>query len=228
VTDRLPLFPLGTVLLPGLPLPLHVFEARYRRLVRDLLDLPLDEPRHFGVVALREGSEVGAEGARALHDVGCTAELRQVEALDDGRYDIVTVGGSRFRLRGVDRSRSYLQGEVDWLAEAPGASVDDLADLAATVGGLFGQYRAAVLAEEDVRAEEDDSRGPVPDPRTLSYAVAAAMVLDLPDRQRLLAAPDDRARLLAEARLLRRETGLLHALPSLPALDLPRQPTCPN
>jgi Lon protease-like protein len=70
VSTRLPLFPLGTVLFPGVLLPLHVFEERYRSMVRDLLDAPAEE-RRFGVVAIREGREVGADGIRALHAVGC-------------------------------------------------------------------------------------------------------------------------------------------------------------
>src|SRR2546423_12156315 len=87
---ELPLFPLGTVLFPGVPLPLHIFEERYRLLVRDLMALPEGASRRFGVVAIREGREVGADGVRALYPVGCTAELRDVEEDDDGRFDLLT------------------------------------------------------------------------------------------------------------------------------------------
>ena len=73
----LPLFPLGTLLVPGLVLPLHIFEPRYRRLIADLQELPEDE-REFVVVAIREGREVGAEGARALYEVGTIASLREI------------------------------------------------------------------------------------------------------------------------------------------------------
>lgn len=75
-SELLPLFPLGTVLFPGLPLPLHIFEERYRRLVRDLLAGP--GPRQFGVIAIRHGHEVGAGGATELYPVGCTAVVREV------------------------------------------------------------------------------------------------------------------------------------------------------
>ena len=92
VTTRIPLFPLGTVLYPGLMLPLHIFEDRYRQLVRELVDAPEGASRRFGVVAIREGREVGSDGIKALHDIGCMAELRQVEQYEDGRYDIVTTG----------------------------------------------------------------------------------------------------------------------------------------
>ena len=71
MSETLPLFPLGTVLYPGLLLPLNIFEERYRQLVRDLLDGP--EPRRFGVIAIRKGRETGVDGISALYQVGCTA-----------------------------------------------------------------------------------------------------------------------------------------------------------
>ena len=115
MSETLPLFPLGTVLFPGLLLPLHIFEDRYRQLVRDLLDRP--EPRQFGVIAIRQGRETGVDGIQALHEIGCIATLRHVQPLEDGRYDVVTVGTQRFRLAGMDDSKAYFQGEVELLAE---------------------------------------------------------------------------------------------------------------
>ena len=112
VTAGLPLFPLGTVLFPGLVLPLHVFEERYRRLVRDLVAEPEAE-RRFGVIAIREGREVGSDGVRALHPVGCIARLRRVDPYDDGRFDILSTGSQRFRLDEVDTSLPYLRGDVE-------------------------------------------------------------------------------------------------------------------
>jgi len=82
--EMLPLFPLGAVLYPGMLLPLNIFEERYRQLVRDLLDQP--EPREFGVIAIRHGRETGIDGVSDLYEVGCTAEVRQVEEHEDGRY----------------------------------------------------------------------------------------------------------------------------------------------
>ncbi|HMC71324.1 MAG TPA: LON peptidase substrate-binding domain-containing protein, partial [Mycobacteriales bacterium] len=104
MTVRLPLFPLGTVLFPGVPLPLHIFEERYLTLVRELVALHEGASRRFGVVAIREGREVGADSVRAFYPVGCTAELRNVEEYDDGRFDIVTVGASRFVVHELDTS----------------------------------------------------------------------------------------------------------------------------
>lgn len=216
MTVRIPLFPLGTVLFPGLLLPLHVFERRYRDLVRDLLTAP-DEQRRFGVVAIREGREVGADGIRALYPVGCVARLRRVDPYDDGRFDIVSTGAQRFRLLSVDTSLPYLRAEVELLDEAPGEAADAAA---AGVRALFDVYRRAVGAQpaEDLPTEPD----------VLSYLVAATMVLDLPDRQILLEQPDKTLRLRQELRLLRRETALLGLLPSLPGVELTRVAASPN
>jgi Lon protease-like protein len=122
--DVIPLFPLGTPLFPGVVLPLQVFEPRYRRLVRDLLELPEGAARCFGVVAIRQGWEVeDVAPAEALYDVGCTARLQTVSPQPDGGFRIVTVGGDRFRLLDlvVGEDPPYLQAEVEWLAEEEAA-----------------------------------------------------------------------------------------------------------
>jgi uncharacterized protein len=222
VADPLPLFPLGhTVLFPGVVLPLHVFEERYRELVRTLVDLPEGARRRFGVVAIRQGWEVGEDAVSALHDIGCAAELRRVSRYPDGRYDIVTVGTDRFRLRSVDReSRPYLVGSVDWLPAEPRAA--DLAGLAAAVGALFGDYADAAAglqgrpAEPTESAESAEPAELPAEPVELAYAVAAGAVLTLEDRQALLAAETTRARLQAELRLLKRETTMVRRLRALP------------
>ncbi len=212
------LFPLGSVLVPGLVLPLHVFEPRYRRLVSDLLERP-DDQQAFGVVAIREGREVGVDGVTALHEVGTLAVLREVSAYPDGRSDVVTDGGARFRLlRLVDEGTPYHCAEVEWLAEDDGEP--DAPLLAAEVVRRFDAYREAVARAGAVEAAQMLEMPP--DPRVLSYLVAAAMVLDLRDRQFLLEAVTTSERLRAELRLLARETVLMRELPSLPAVDLGR------
>src|SRR6476661_6673430 len=96
--ELIPLFPLGTPLFPGVVLPLHVFEPRYRRLMEDLLSLPeSSDRRFFGVVAIRQGWEVERIApAEALYDIGCTAQLQSVRPLSDGGFHVATVGGDRF------------------------------------------------------------------------------------------------------------------------------------
>lgn len=219
----LPLFPLGTVLFPGLVLPLHVFEPRYRDLVRDLLKLPEDQ-QQFGVVTIREGREVGSGGITALHDVGCTARLRRVEAYDDGRFDLVTVGAERFRLTALSTEQSYFAGEVEWLPDTLG-DVDE-----ATV--LDAPVRAAYLGYLQALADAGGTKVEVPelpdDPLVLSHLVGATMLLDLADRQDLLEQPDGRARLRRELSLLRRESAFLSVLAAAPAPELARGPISPN
>ena len=217
MSTRLPLFPLGTVLFPGGLIPLHVFEERYRRMVRDLLAGP-DDQRRFGVLAIRQGREVGSAGVQALHPVGCVARLRRVEPYDDGRFDIVGTGVQRFRLVAVDESLPYLQGEVELLEDPLG---DPAEDLVLAVLSLLARYRASLGAGPDT-----DDR--VADPTVLSFAVGADTVLDLAEKQRLLEMPTVADRLGLAARLLRRETALLGLLPSLPGVELTRVPASPN
>lgn len=217
----LPLFPLGTVLFPGVVLPLHVFEPRYRALVQELVAVPAP-PRRFGVVAIKAGHEVGVDGVTALHDVGCTADLRRVEQYPDGRFDIVAVGLERFRL-GEVTGEELLRSDVELLADPVGPQD---AGLARTAGRLFVEYRDALLAAQGVPAE-----GPpeLPaDPAELSSVIAASMVADVTDKQVLLAAPGVAARLREAIRLLRRELGLIRRMASRPAIELGRTPYTAN
>jgi Lon protease-like protein len=221
MTERLPLFPLGTVLYPGLLLPLHIFEERYRQLVRDLLDGP--EPRRFGVIAIRVGRETGVDGVSALYEIGCTATLRRVAEAEDGRYNLVTAGTQRFRLVSLDDSQPYLQGEVEFLPEPAGDEA--AAGLAVTaVQAAFRDYLGA-LSERGAQVTVPE----LPDePVLLSYLVAATIVVDLPDRQGLLAEPDALRRLEAERALLGREAAMLRTFTSAPAPDLRNTPFSPN
>ncbi len=222
MTQTLPLFPLGTVLYPGLLLPLHIFEERYRQLVRDLLERP--EPRRFGVIAIREGGETGGDGVSALHEVGCTATVRRVLKRDDGRFDLVTIGAERFRLTALDHSRPYLLGEVEFLPEETGDEAAAALAVEATARA-FRTYIDALTA----RGVTQVSIPELPtEPIALSYLVAASVIADLPDRQALLAKPDALQRLTAERALLSRETAMLRTLTSTPAPDLRNTPYSPN
>ncbi len=107
--QSIPLFPLHTVLFPGAVLPLHIFEQRYRRLVR--------EARDFGIVLIQEGREVGS--VPQVHEVGTLATLEQVDALPDGRFNVVVKGLQRFRLVSVGEPAPYLVGEAELLEDPP-------------------------------------------------------------------------------------------------------------
>lgn len=205
------------MLVPGLVMPLHIFEPRYRVLVQALIDLPEGAPRHFGMVATRAGR--GADNLDEMYRVGCTAQLREVTPYDDGRFDVVAVGHLRFRLQGLDEDAGtpYHTGLVDFLDEPDGET--DLSDIAELVALRFAAYRDRLRVEQS---------GVPTDPRVLSYLVAAAAVLDLPERQALLEEATTADRLQAELILLRREMGLIDAFRSLPAVDLTREAPTPN
>lgn len=118
---EIPLFPLHTVLAPGIALPLHVFEERYRALVRHCLDTATP----FGVVLIREGSEVAPAGGEtaelSIAGVGTVAEIREASRYQDGRWQLLVVGGDRFAIRAVHTDRApYLVAEADLIEDLPG------------------------------------------------------------------------------------------------------------
>ncbi len=243
--ESLPLFPLTTALVPGLVLPLHIFEPRYRMMVEELLDKPEDE-REFGIVAFREShtltpkqsspgvgpddpspddpspSDPSAADAD-LYPVGVSAVIRQAERRDDGRYDIVTIGSRRFRLDNVDRSAPLVRASVTFLPE-PEVDSDDPHVMVAVQAAMqaFDKYRSILggrLNEADDDSDADDDQVPT-DPAVLSYLITAALVIDGSTRQELLATPDAVARLRLGTRILSSESALISAFGAIPALDL--------
>jgi Lon protease-like protein len=209
----IPLFPLGTVLFPGVVLPLHIFEPRYRLLVRELMD-PSALPE-FGVVAIRQGTETGPNAGTVLYDIGCAAALKQVTPYNDGRFDIVTVGARRFRLLGVDtQSQPYLRGLVEWLPESP-SEPGESEVVSRSVAELFARCQR-LLAAIAPSAEADLSCGLPDDPLLLSHLVAAVAPFTLDDRQNLLSAANTPERLRHELRLLKQEMTMLTRLRAVP------------
>ncbi|MET7474533.1 LON peptidase substrate-binding domain-containing protein [Streptomyces sp. NPDC005648] len=242
---RLPLFPLNSVLFPGLVLPLNVFEERYRAMMRDLLKTPEEEPRRFAVVAIRDGHEVapsapgmpdptavpergpaagfGTDPLKSFHGVGCVADAATIREREDGTYEVLATGTTRVRVVSLDASGPYLTAELEELPEERG---DEAGALAEGVLRAFRQYqkRLAGARERSLSTGAD-----LPDePAVVSYLVAAAMMLDTPTKQRLLQAPDTASRLRDELKLLRSETAIIRSLPSLPASDLTRGRTSLN
>lgn len=206
----IPLFPLGTVLFPRLPLPLHIFEPRYRTLMQDVMTEP--QPWSFGVIAIREGHEVGSDSVKSLYDVGCSAVIQQVEQSADGRYALLLVGDRRFRVLDLDESMPYLRAEVEFVDEPPAVAPADIAD---TVRRRFADYCEA-LGSSGIRNTMPE------DATDLSYVVAATMMIAIGDRQALLETPDLTVRLATEAELLSRELALIGS-GSLPVVQ-PRLP----
>jgi Lon protease-like protein len=198
---ELPLFPLSTVLYPGLPIPLHVFEERYQQMLSSVLD----GERRFGVVAIVHGYEVG--GPADYHAIGCVAEVRRARRYPDGRLDVVAQGEQRFRVQGVTQSAPYIIANVAALNETTGDAAEQRI---IPVGRLFDRYVTTLL---EIAGEEEVDLVDLPgDPVAASYLVAGALQVELADKQQLLAIPSAAERLHAEAALLRRELALVERL----------------
>ncbi len=136
---NLPILPLNTVLFPGATLPLHIFETRYREMVH----FCLEEKTPFGVILIREGSEVG-ESAKPF-TVGTVAHITRTQLLENGRMNLLCLGGQRFRLLSTVSLKPYLVSEVEMLSSAA-AEDDKTADLANTASALFAEYYRLQLA----------------------------------------------------------------------------------
>jgi Lon protease-like protein len=190
--QRLPLFPLAVVLFPGTPLPLHIFEPRYRRMLADCLA----GDRKFGITptgAEREQPDAGA--------VGCTAEVRVNQELSDGRSNIVVLGGTRFVVRReLVEDVPYHVGLVEPFDDEPGT--DPPADAVGRLREEFSGYHGALRQLHDLTPEETS----LPEePKALSFHVSAAAECD----------PGVKQRLLAERSTARRVEALLLLLPIL-------------
>lgn len=229
----IPLFPLRTVLCPGVALPLHIFEPRYKLMVGRCLE----EGLPFGVVYIREGREAGA-GELSVAGVGSVATIREAGRYPDGRYDLLVVGTGRFAIDSVDTEREpYLTATVTELADVVG-DADRAGELANRSMRRFVTYLRLLRPQEgetaeeiDVRVEVEASDEPVEtertavgddepqearrqllipdDPTTLSYLLAGIVQIELPRRQALLEAETTEERLELLDRILDRELFLL-------------------
>ena len=201
---ELPLFPLHVVLFPGRPLPLHVFEPRYRQLLADCLA----GDRRFGVVAIRSGSEVGY--AADVFSVGTIAEIAEVERFDDGRANIVTRGVQRFRVDAVVPGRPYPCARARPLEEAPAGPDDD--HRAEALRRVLLPYLAELGAPNELLVRIPRR------PSDLAWVAAAALQIEVPEQQRLLELDSCSQRLEAALAMLRREAGLMRHLGTVGSL----------
>jgi uncharacterized protein len=236
---QLPLFPLHTVLCPGIALPLHIFEERYRQLVRYCIDTPSP----FGVVLIRDGEEVGG-GTVSFSAIGTTAEIRRAGRYPDGRYDLLVVGTGRFAIETVAvGEQPYLVAEATLLDDEV-ADADEARRLANLATRRFVTYLELLqpregestdeidisveVETEDTDVEEGEVAGTIgeveveqgdetvrrrvvipDDPTTLSYLLAGIIQIELPRRQALLEAETTDERLRELLTLIDRETLLL-------------------
>lgn len=185
---ELPLFPLPEVVLfPTRPLPLHVFEFRYRIMMNTILE----SDRRFGVLMVNPING-------AIANVGCCAEIIHYQRLEDGRMEILTLGQQRFRVLEYVREKPYRVGLVEWMEENPPAL--DLRPLAREVEQLLRDVvrLSSKLTDRDIELPED-----LPDlPRELSYWIASNLYGVADEQQALLELQDTQARLNREAEIL--------------------------
>jgi Lon protease-like protein len=197
--DDLPLFPLNTVLFPGMVLPLHIFEERYKLMI----DRCLEEERPFGVVLIREGKEVGP-GA-VPYSVGTTAMIAQASPLEEGQWNLITIGGERFRLHTLRHDLPYLSGSAEpW--PLTGAETDQAHSQVEPVQALFRQY-LSLLAQAQGHRIDVEMPG---EPRLLGLVIAIALQLPMAQKQQLLARATVADLLWAERALMRREQLILN------------------
>ena len=194
---RLPMFPLGNVVLPGEIFPLHVFESRYRQLVLDCL-ATTDHRPEFGVALIERGSEVGGGDDRT--SVGTVARIARVEPLDQGRFALVTIGTRRISVLEWLPDDPYPIADIeDW----PDTTVDEPDEVRGVIDSLSTRVAdIQQLAQEVARAAKQRAAVPAGTQRKLSDDVATAtyqLVARAPigpaDRYRLLCAPSVAARL---------------------------------
>jgi Lon protease-like protein len=170
----LPLFPLDLVLLPGTPLPLHIFEPRYQEMISECLD----RSHHFGVLRGQD---------QELAEIGCTAQILTVtKRYPDGRMDIVTQGRARFQVIQLDQERAFLQAEVLYLQDEPGGASQEEMTQAMK---LHGEIMVLAGAEPEKSSEVDAGH--------LSFHLAGSLPLDLDFKQSLLAMKSEAERLRA-------------------------------
>lgn len=201
---ELPLFPLNTVLFPGMTIPLHIFEPRYKLMIGECIK----NKSPFGVVLIREGAEAG--GAAVPYEVGTSAYVTQVEWLKDERMNIEGLGYQRFKIHELRHDKPYLIGLIeDYPLE--GADRPEAAVLAAGVSTAIRAYLQTLMKAADVQLSLDEipKEGP-----GLAFFVGALLPLSLVERQSILAASSLLEMFEQEKALIKRETALLSQMAS--------------
>jgi Lon protease-like protein len=237
---QLPVFPLHTVLFPHLPLPLRIFEERYRAMATDLMAEGSPYAGRFVVTMITEGSEAGADAI--AHDIGTICEVRSAEQFADGRWMLIAVGVARARIMPItDAGRPYRLVEAD---ELPDPSGDGAVALLPRAQAALDTYLATVKRfvvraasvgrtepqePTDVAASLDRMLKPIhlpDDPVAASYAIGGLLQIELSRKQHLLEIPDAASRLRAELDLLQREARLLDdgAMPPVQPSDIGYHP----
>ena len=189
---ELPLFPLNTVLFPGATLPLHIFEDRYKEMISQCIE----EHRPFGVLLIRKGREAG--DLAEPFEIGTTAHIARVDELEEGKLNLLCLGGKRFRTVKLVSNDPYLTGEVEFLetSEDDDPTAKELSDDA---GSLFAEYVRLYLAMSNQWARSLEMPG---EPDSLADFIGSRLGVDPHMKQRLLEELSARTRLAIEVQIL--------------------------
>ena len=207
-TLELPIFPLNVVLFPGMPLPLHIFEERYRVMIGRCLE----GNRSFGATLLRAGPEVGPGGVP--HEIGTVARIIRHVRMDDGNYNLITRGTSRYQMLDSRYESGYLTARVELLDEEE-HDLRVLEVLRAMVEDEFDGFL------DDLTELTSKQREPLvfpDDPTAASYLVAHYLPIYNWEKQLLLEASSTDVRLAEERRILGRERGMIREFGTAPAI----------
>jgi uncharacterized protein len=199
---ELPLFPLNTVLFPGMPLRLHIFEERYKAMINECIDA--DKP--FGVVLIETGDEALGPVAEP-HYIGTTAHIVRVERLPFGRLNILAIGRDRFRIQSLHHDKAYLAGMVDLIPLAQ-SEASDIRRAEQQLRPLLNRYLRA-LSEAGFQIEE----ATLPeDALALAYLSAVILQTDSQHKQDILEALDAHDFMNKLVSLYKREVALLDVM----------------
>jgi Lon protease-like protein len=198
---ELPLFPLNVVLFPGMVLPLHIFEPRYRLMVTECQR----ENKPFGVVLARSESEHMREEP---YLIGTMAEIRELDELEDGRFNIIAIGLQRFRILSQHREKPYLSGLVE-LYEDVSESEQKLGVAAKQARDLFNTYLRMLFEAAGKKTMQVD----LPTmPEELSHFIAYLLDMEVEQKQHLLEFTSTLRRLQEEIVVLRREVPFMRQM----------------
>lgn len=206
----LSLFPLNTVLFPGMPLALHIFEDRYKLMISECVDAR----KPFGVVLIKKGTEALGPLAEP-HPIGCMAQITQVQRLDQGRMNIAAVGLERFRIHSLERESPYLIGQVEEfpLTDWP---PDELTNTAEKLRPFIAKYMERLSQIEGV----DLDPGNIPaEPVKMAYFGAGLLQIPSEQKQNLLASSEAAEMLLEMRNLYRQEISFVRHMLNQPHED---------
>lgn len=193
----LPLFPLNLVLFPGMPLPLHIFEERYKAMISECLETQMP----FGVVLIKDGLEVGEPAEPFM--TGTSARIVRVDHLEDGRMNILTQGESRFQVMEITQNVPHVVGKIQYLVEEPGDPPSTVLD------EVVEGYSAYLRNVEALSGGWTANAQPPRDPVLISYAVAGSLELPTSVRQQILESETASQRLEILAPLLKTGNEIL-------------------